>query len=250
MALLKFAGEHPGAMAGAPFVLAETLGKELKSAHLAALWGLLMSAPESFQENAARAGFAKSPMMGEDIFQAVLDHPEGLWIGRLDPETPMERIGTDDGRVQLFIPELSDWVSRIDADRETRALEGTGEYPYILMAGLHMDTNANTLMRNPEWNQKRRACTAIMHPEDAEKNHLVDGQMVKVATTAGEIEIELEINRQTRPGLVTIPHGFGLCYRGQTYGANVNRLTQNTHRDELAGTPLHRYVPCRIEPVS
>jgi len=46
---------------------------------------------------------------------------------------------------------------------------------------------------------------------------------------------------------VMIPHGFGLEYEGEVYGANVNRLTKNTHRDQLAGTPLHRFVPCRVE---
>ena len=45
---------------------------------------------------------------------------------------------------------------------------------------------------------------------------------------------------------MVIPHGFGLVYEGKVYGANVNRLTKNTHRDHLAGTPLHRYVPCRV----
>jgi hypothetical protein len=34
---------------------------------------------------------------------------------------------------------------------------------------------------------------------------------------------------------------------GETYGVNVNQLTKNTHRDRIAATPLHRYVPCRIE---
>ncbi len=28
---------------------------------------------------------------------------------------------------------------------------------------------------------------------------------------------------------------------------NVNRLTKNTHRDHFLATPLHRYVPCRVE---
>ena len=44
-------------------------------------------------------------------------------------------------------------------------------------------------------------------------------------------------------------HGFGLDYNGMVYGVNVNRLTKNTHRDKIAGTPLHRYVPCRVEAV-
>jgi anaerobic selenocysteine-containing dehydrogenase len=73
--------------------------------------------------------------------------------------------------------------------------------------------------------------------------------MVKIVTAAGEARIELEITRAARPGLVIIPHGFGLDYDGRQYGVNVNRLTQNTHRDPLAGTPLHRYVPCRVEAV-
>ena len=72
---------------------------------------------------------------------------------------------------------------------------------------------------------------------------------VKVATQAGEVKIELNVTEQTKPGFVTIPHGFGLEYKGSAYGVNVNRLTKNTHRDQLAGTPLHRYVPCRVEKV-
>jgi hypothetical protein len=47
-------------------------------------------------------------------------------------------------------------------------------------------------------------------------------------------------------GHVVMPHGFGLVYNGRKYGANVNRLTKNTHRDQF-GTPIHRYVPCRVE---
>ena len=43
-----------------------------------------------------------------------------------------------------------------------------------------------------------------------------------------------------------MPHGFGLVYNGVKYGANVNRLAKNTNRD-FVGTPMHRYVPCRVE---
>ena len=28
---------------------------------------------------------------------------------------------------------------------------------------------------------------------------------------------------------------------------NVDLLTKNTDRDPLAGTPHHRYIPCRVE---
>jgi hypothetical protein len=39
-----------------------------------------------------------------------------------------------------------------------------------------------------------------------------------------------------------------MIYNGVKYGANVNRLTKNTHRDQF-GTPIHRFVPCRVEAV-
>jgi hypothetical protein len=40
---------------------------------------------------------------------------------------------------------------------------------------------------------------------------------------------------------------FGLVYQSQTFGVNVNRLTKNTRRDPIAGTPLYRCVPCRVQ---
>ena len=87
----------------------------------------------------------------------------------------------------------------------------------------------------------------IMHPADAEKFGFNNGQMVKVTTEAGEETIELEVTNSTRPGYIMIPHGFGLVHNGETYGANANRLAKNTHRDRIAGTPFHRYIPCKVE---
>ena len=249
MELMAFAKSEPRALKNMPFVLAKTLGRELGSANLAALWGILMTAPKKFHENAARAGFTPGVTLGEDIFQAVLDHPEGLWIACLDQDKNMEMVRNEDGRINVLIPELADWVKGIDAESEAKVLESEKKFPFVLMAGRHMDMNANTLMRNPAWNKNRRACTLAMNPEDAESLNLSDVQMVKVTTEAGEVEIELEVTGATRPGLVIIPHGFGLDYNGQVYGVNVNRLTKNTYRDRLAATPLHRYVPCRVEAV-
>ena len=67
-------------------------------------------------------------------------------------------------------------------------------------------------------------------------------------TVDDDAVVELEVTETSRPGHVVIPHGFGLDYQGEVYGLNVNQLTKNTHRDRMFGTPLHRYVPCRVEP--
>jgi anaerobic selenocysteine-containing dehydrogenase len=244
--LMEWAATEPKAMASMPFVLAQTLGGVWDSAAKAGLWGMLMTAPKAFRKNAARAGFEPGIDQGDRIFQALLDTPQGLWVGQADVDNPMDSIKTPSGKIEIYIPELKDQAMEINASSEARGLQMPEAFPLILNAGRHMITNANTLMRNPEWNKGKRACTVAVNPAQAEALGLQDGQEVKVTTEAASEVGELQVSDQVRPGMVLIPHGFGLIYGDEVYGINVNRLTKNTHRDPI-GTPLHRFVPCRLE---
>jgi anaerobic selenocysteine-containing dehydrogenase len=244
--LMEWAASEPRALKTMPFVLARTLGREWGSASLAALWGMLMTAPEQFRRNAARSGFEPGLDQGDRIFQAIVDTPQGLWVGRVEPEENLAGLRTPSERIEIFIPEMADQARTLDPVREAEDLALPEDFPLVLNAGRHMDTNANTLMRDPAWNRGKRACTVALSPEDAKALGLQDGQTVRVTTEAGSETGELQVSGQVRPGMVLIPHGFGLLYDGSVYGLNVNRLTKNTHRDPL-GTPLHRYVPCRVE---
>ena len=248
--LMGYVMENPENAGALPFIVAKTLGKALGSAHLAALCAVLQVRSQTLMEDAQRAGFAMGPDQGLEIFKAVMDNPEGVLVGIVDPEMNIAELETPSGKIELFDEEFQEWLKEIEPSRELAHLEKDAEtYPFIMSAGRHMDMNANTNMRDPAWNKGKRACTALIHPEDADKKGFSDGQMVKVVTEAGEENIELEVTTMTRPGYIMIPHGFGLTYDGIKYGANVNRLTKNTHRDRIAATPLHRYVPCRIEAV-
>jgi len=280
--LMALSKTSPRLMRAIPFVLAKTLGRQMGSGHLAALWGLLFTAPGRLKKAAERAGWHMDGWMetlssiprklpavvsaalrhrslvpfaglhplaghGEKLFQAVLDHPEGLWLGQTDPSANMAAIRTPSGKIELYISEMEAWMADLTPERESAALEPDPDFPLVLMAGRHIRTNANTLMRDPSWNHGRRACTLAMHADDAAGLSLVDGQPVKVITAAGEATVELEISAAARVGHVAMPHGFGLDFQGTVTGANVNRLTRNTNRDPFTATPLHRYVPCRVE---
>ncbi len=280
--LMTLVRSNPSLKKAIPFVLAKTLGRQLGSGNLAALWGLLFTAPQHLKQAAGRVGLGVDgwsealisapgklatvasaalrhrslfplaglhPLAGhgEKLFQAVLDHPEGLWLGQADPSANMAAVRTPSGKIDLHIPEMDDWMKDLTPERESAALEPDPDFPLILMAGRHIRTNANTLMRDPAWNAGRRACTLAMHADDAAGLGLADGQAVKVITAAGEATVELEISAAARVGHVAMPHGFGLDFQGSVTGANVNRLTANTNRDPFAATPRHRYVPCRVE---
>ncbi|MCF8044050.1 MAG: molybdopterin-dependent oxidoreductase, partial [Desulfarculaceae bacterium] len=196
MQLMQWAADKPGAKMLLPFVLAETLGQHRDSAALAGLWGMLMTAPKAFAANAVRAGFAPGPDLGDRVFQAVLDNPQGLWIGKADPAQAWSHVRTDSGKLEVYIPELADETEALAPQVEARDLEPDPAYPLVLNAGRHMDYNANTMMRNPAWNQGKRACTVALSPEDAQTLGLSDGQMVSVTTLAGTGSGELQVSGQ------------------------------------------------------
>jgi len=85
--------------------------------------------PKSFQENAARAGFRPGPGLAEEIFQKIVDHPEGIWVGRVDPEQNLSHLQTEDRKVNLFIPELLDELKTINAQQEEAALVPDPQFP-------------------------------------------------------------------------------------------------------------------------
>jgi anaerobic selenocysteine-containing dehydrogenase len=250
LALMEFMGANPDVAPRVPFVLAKTLGKSMGSVNLAAVWATLQTLSPEAQANAERAGFTPGPLLGEEIFKAAMGAPQGIWVGEVDTNNNLKELATEDGRINLDIPELREWMEEIDPAKEAEALELDPAFPFIMSSGNHMDMNANTAMRDPVWNEGKRACTLYMNPSDAETNGFKDGQTVRVTTEAGEESIELEVTELTRPGYLLMPQGFGLVHQGKTFGTNSNRLTKNTHRDRLAATPYHRYIPCRVEAVA
>jgi anaerobic selenocysteine-containing dehydrogenase len=86
-----------------------------------------------------------------------------------------------------------------------------------------------------------------MSEEDARALGIKDRAEVRLETEASHVKVPVEVSDIPPRGTVVLPHGFGLVHGGKTFGVNVNQLTKNTHRDRITASPLHRYVPCRIE---
>jgi anaerobic selenocysteine-containing dehydrogenase len=167
------------------------------------------------------------------------------------PRAPvvLREFATNPGkRLVVIDPRRSETaLAGLDAASERAALAPSADFPLVLNAGRHSRRVANTLLRDPAWLEGKRGCTVALHPDDAAALGIADGETVRVTTEAGSVEVEAEVTQDVRRGQVLIPQGFGLVHRGTASGVNVNALTKNTHRDAVAATPLHRYVPCRVE---
>jgi anaerobic selenocysteine-containing dehydrogenase len=94
-----------------------------------------------------------------------------------------------------------------------------------------------------------------MHPQDASARGLRDGQRVRVATRVGAVEVRLELRDDMRPGVVSLPHGWGhqrpgvrLSVASARPGVSLNDLTDEALVDPLCGTARLNDVPVEVTP--
>ena len=67
--------------------------------------------------------------------------------------------------------------------------------------------------------------------------------------------VTVEVNESMQPGHISLPNGLGLVHLDEAgnpvvTGVAPNDLTSVADRDPIAGTPWHKSVAARLEPVS
>jgi anaerobic selenocysteine-containing dehydrogenase len=100
-------------------------------------------------------------------------------------------------------------------------------------------------------------CTAHVHPSDAARLGLADGDAVRVSSRVGELEIPVELTDDVMPGVVSIPHGWGhdapgaeLSVAQEHAGVNSNVLTDEAVLEPLSGTAVLNGIPVQLSPAS
>jgi anaerobic selenocysteine-containing dehydrogenase len=101
----------------------------------------------------------------------------------------------------------------------------------------------------------RERCTLLVHPDDAAALRLVAGQKARVTSRTGEVVAPVEISDAVRPGVVSLPHGWGhgrpetkLGVAGARPGVSLNDVTDDARVDVLSGTAVLNGVPVEVAP--
>jgi formate dehydrogenase len=255
MAFLEAMTNQPKLAAIMPVVLYETLGRTLGEGleGSALIWGAAQSLSMEHADSVRRAGFeGEGPALGNALFQAILDNPNGVVITSDLYEVTMERIKTDDGRIELVIPELVQELADLIDEQPPRR---TDDYPFILAAGERRTSTANTIFRDPSWRRKDVEGALRMSVSDAERLGVETGGRVRITTKRGSAEAVVEVNDTLREGHITIPNGHGLEYPDENgvrkvHGVAPNELTSSEDRDWLALTPWHKHVRAQLEVIA
>jgi anaerobic selenocysteine-containing dehydrogenase len=109
--------------------------------------------------------------------------------------------------------------------------------------------NLPLLVRGPE------RCTVHVHPADAERLGLIDGDRAVVRSRVGEVELPVEVTDAIMEGVVSIPHGWGhdapgaqLSVAREHAGANSNVLADEELVDGPSGNAVLNGIPVELVP--
>ena len=173
-------------------------------------------------------------------------NPNGIDFGPMVSQLP-DVLGTPDKKIRLAPPYLLDDLSRLAARMERPA------EPLVLVSRRHLRSN-NTWMHNvPALMKGKDRCTLLIHPDDAARCGVADDDVVTVKSAAGEITVPVEITSAIKPGVVSMPHGWGhgkpgtrMSVANNSPGANTNALSPPTFIDEPSGNGALNGIPVTI----
>lgn len=173
-------------------------------------------------------------------------NPDGIDYGSLTPRVP-EVLRTPDGRIDLM-PEM------IVADLPRVRASMTRATPDLLLINRRQRRGMNSWLHNALPQPDGGQCALLISPRDAAERGLVGGDRVAVTSKVTTVTAELRIDDALRPGVVSMPHGWGHDGPGlrtsrsaSVPGSNYNALVDDTtDLEALTASPIFNGVPVTV----
>jgi anaerobic selenocysteine-containing dehydrogenase len=210
-----------------------------------------LSGPQRLLDVALRTGpygdrFGRRP---EGLNLAKVQAAEGgIDLGELQPRIP-ELLRTPTGKIELAPPSLVEDLARPAADLARPVA------PMVIVGRREVRSNNSWMHNLPLLAKGPERCTALVHPDDAQRLGLVDGAMARIRSVRGQVQARVQVSDEMMPGVVSLPHGWGhdlpgtrLGVAGQRPGANLNQLLDENLRDPLSGNAVLGGVPVELAP--
>lgn len=185
--------------------------------------------------------------------QRFIDEPDGIVFGQAEPQGAAA-LKTPSGRIELAPAHVLADVPRLVEAMEKHASEAP---PLMLVSRRHL-RSLNSWMHNVEGlvSGKER-CTLQLHPADAARLGIASGDLAEVASESGSLRVVAEVGENIRPGVVSLPHGWGHGAKGtrttvsaQHAGVNINLLSPARLVDAASGNAVLNGIPVRVERVA
>lgn len=195
------------------------------------------------------AGFA-TRSDGLTLETLANDHPHGLRLAQnVDAQGTWDRITHPDKRPKL-------WHAVVEAETARLKASLGVQDGRLRLFGRRKLRSMNSWMHNDLRIVRSDRPTLLIHPQDALDRRIADGQLVRVSSDKGDIEVRAQISEEVIAGSVNYPHGWG--HRGGwrtaagLEGADVNELASSDPEDweQVSGVPLLDGIPVEVTPLT
>ncbi|MEV4422358.1 molybdopterin-dependent oxidoreductase [Patulibacter sp. NPDC049589] len=174
--------------------------------------------------------------------------PHGVDLGPLRPSLP-GALRTPSGRIELapeaFLADLPRLLATLEEPVDPEAL--------VLVGRRHLRSNNSWMHNLPLLTGGPEPCTLQLHPDDAARLGIADGAPVLVRSRTGEVRAPAEVTDVVRPGVVSLPHGWGhdadgarMAVASLRPGVNANVLSDDAQTDPLSGTAVLNGIPVTV----
>jgi anaerobic selenocysteine-containing dehydrogenase len=207
--------------------------------------------PERIIDFYVRSGPYGDHFEGKDgglTLDALLAAPHGIDLGPLRPRMP-DGLRTPSGMIEIAPEPILDDIPRMEVAAQ-RPRDG------VVLVGRRDLRSNNSWMHNVEVLVKGKPrCVLHVNPDDAVAVGLADGGLAKVTSRVGAVVVPVEVTDEIRPGVVSLPHGWGhdlpgaeLEVAARHAGVNSNLLTDDHAVDALTGTAVLNGIPVEVAP--
>ncbi|MEU0134460.1 molybdopterin-dependent oxidoreductase [Streptomyces sp. NPDC006296] len=180
--------------------------------------------------------------------EQLLAHPHGIDLGPMEPRLP-QVLRTRSGRIELLPAPIAADLPRLRAALDARPAG------LVLVGRRHLRSNNSWMHNVAALRGGSNVCTLQIHPDDAARAGIAEGDTARITAAGGVIEAPAELTDAVRTGVVSLPHGWGhsrpgvrMAVAGEDPGVNVNQLLDGTLLDPLSGTAVLNAIPVTVTP--
>lgn len=187
---------------------------------------------------------------------SLLNYPHGVDLGSLQSALP-ERLYTSNKHIKLAPSAFMKDLSRLRKRAEQLDSKQITADQLLLIGRRDVRSNNSWMHNSHRLTKGKNRCTMIMHPGDAAKRNIAEGDTVQLTSDIGSLQIPVQLSDEIMPGVISVPHGWGHLGEGlqmqiaaRHAGVSVNDITDDTFVDKLSGTSALNGLPVDVVKVS
>ncbi len=175
--------------------------------------------------------------------------PHGVDLGPLTPSL-LQRLETPDRKIACAPDAFVADLKRVEKDLLGRAVESDA---LLLVGRRHLRSNNSWMHNSHRLIKGPRRDQLWIHPEDAARRSISDGDEVTLSSRVGEIRVTAKVTDRVMQGAVCLPHGFGqrrdgvrLSLASALPGASYNDVSDEAALDPLSGNAAVNALPVSV----